>query len=208
MRRPRDLGPRRNERVRAPEVRVIGPDGKQAGVMSSMDARKLAQSYGLDLLEVSPNAKPPVCRILDYGKYMYEQSKRQKESKQNSSAQKLKEIKFRVSIDTHDFETKIRRAEGFAMKGNKLKLTLMFRGREMEHTELGFDTVKRAIEFLSTVAVLDNEPRLSGRMITCTLSPLPAQKRKPRFLHSEDDDDSGDADDSDESDDSGEDSED
>lgn len=160
--------------------------------MSSQDARKLAQSVGLDLLEVSPNARPPVCRILDYGKYMYEQSKKQKETKQSSATQRMKEVKFRVSIDTHDFETKLIRAEKFLMKGAKLKITLMFRGREMEHTELGFNTIQRAIDGLLGVATLDNEPRLAGRQITCTMSPLPLQKRKPRFIHNDDDEDEDD----------------
>ncbi len=163
--------------------------------MSSLDARKLAQTYGLDLLEVSPNARPPVCRILDYGKYMYEQSKKQKETKQSAGAQRMKEVKFRVSIDTHDFETKLIRAEKFLMKGAKLKITLMFRGREMEHTDLGFNTIRRAIDGLLGVATLDNEPRLSGRQITCTMSPLPLQKRKPRFIHSEDEEDDDDEED-------------
>lgn len=166
---------------------MIGPDGAQIGVMPTAKAKELAKKVDLDLVEVSPSARPPVCRILDFGKYMYEQSKKQKDSK--STSNKLKETKFRVSIDKHDYETKLKRAESFAMKGNKLKLTLMFRGREMEHTELGFNTIKRAIEDLSNVATCDNEPRLVGRNITVTLSPLPENKRKRRFTLSDDDDD-------------------
>ena len=110
---------------------------------------------------------------------MYEQSKKQKESK--STSQKLKEVKFRVKIDTHDYMTKIRRAEDFLDKGNKLKLTLMFRGREMEHTDLGFETVKRAIKDLESMATADNDPRLAGRNISVTLSPLPSSRRKKKF---------------------------
>jgi len=149
------------------------------GVMETKKALDLAKSVGLDLVEVAPNSRPPVCRILDFGKYMYEQSKKQKESK--TTSQKLKEVKFRVKIDTHDYLTKIRRAEDFLDKGNKLKLTLMFRGREMEHTELGFETIKRAIKDLETMATADNDPRLAGRNISVTLSPLPSGRRKKKY---------------------------
>lgn len=194
--RGRDFGPRKNERIRVPEVRVVGPDGSQIGVMPTAQAKDMARKVGLDLVEVSPSARPPVCRILDFGKYMYEQSKKQKDSKSASSAHRLKETKFHVSIDKHDYETKLRRAEAFALKGHKLKLTLMFRGREMEHTELGFETIKRAIADLSTVATCDNEPRLAGRNITVTLSPLPANRRKARF-NLEDPDDNEDEDEDD-----------
>lgn len=184
--RPRQpAGPRKNERIRVPEVRVIGHDGKMIGIMETKEAMAIAQSVGLDLVEVSPNAIPPVCRVLDFGKYMYEQSKRQKDSK--AASQKMKEIKFRVSIDTHDYVTKLRRAEAFLLRGNKLKLTLMFRGREMEHTELGFETIQRAIKDLETMASADNEPRLAGRNITMTMSPLPASKRVPKFNSTEED---------------------
>lgn len=139
------------------------------GVMPTKKALELAKEVGLDLVEVAPTAKPPVCRILDFGKYRYELSKKQKESK--ATTQKMKEVKFRVKIDTHDYLTKIRRAEDFLAKGSKLKLTLMFRGREMEHTELGFETIKRATEDLQGVATADSEPRLAGRNVSVTLSP-------------------------------------
>ncbi len=162
---------------------MVGPEGKMIGVMPTRKALDLAREVGLDLVEVAPNARPPVCRVLDYGKYQYEQSKRQKESK--TASQKLKEVKFRVKIDTHDYLTKIRRAEDFLDKGNKLKLTLMFRGREMEHTDLGFETIKRAIADLDEMATADNEPRLAGRNISVTLSPLPANRRKRKYGHPE-----------------------
>ena len=178
-RRSYQSGPRRNERIRVPEIRVVGPEGAMIGVMETKKALELAKSVGLDLVEVSPNSRPPVCRVLDFGKYMYEQSKKQKESK--TTSQKLKEVKFRVKIDTHDYLTKIRRAEDFLDKGNKLKLTLMLRGREMEHTNLGFDTVKRAIADLETMATADNDPRLAGRNISVTLSPLPSSRRKKKY---------------------------
>ncbi len=178
-RRPYQSGPRRNDRIRVPEVRVVGPEGAMIGVMPTKKALELAKEVGLDLVEVAPNSRPPVCRILDYGKYSYEQSKKQKDSK--STSQKLKEVKFRVKIDTHDYLTKIRRAEDFLDKGNKLKLTLMFRGREMEHTDLGFETIKRAIADLDGMATADNDPRLAGRNISVTLSPLAEGRRKRKY---------------------------
>lgn len=171
-------GPRRNDRIRVPEVRVVGSDGKQIGVMNTREALAMAQKVGLDLVELSPNARPPVCRILDYGKYMYELSKKDKDKKSTSSS-KMKEVKFRVRIDQHDFITKLRRAEEFLDKGSKLKMTLSFRGREMQHSELGFDVVKKAIEGLIHIGQADSPPRLVGRNITLTMSPLPTNKKKP-----------------------------
>lgn len=177
-------GPRKNERIRVPEIRVIGPDGKMVGIMKTREALDLAKQAGLDLLEVSPTARPPVCRILDYGKYQYEQSKREKDSKKSQAASKLKEVKFRVRIEEHDYLTKLRRAEEFLSHGSKLKVTLMFRGREMQHQDLGFEVVKRAVEDLSHIGQADNPPRLVGRNITMTMSPLPENKRKPlKYSH-------------------------
>lgn len=196
----RNRGPkglRRNDRIRASEVRVIGPEGTNLGVMSSQKALELAQSVNLDLIEISPGATPPVCRILDFGKYLYEESKKNKDTKQNAT--KLKEIKFRVRIDEHDFETKLRRAESFLDHGHKVKLTLQFRGRENEHRDLGFVRVNKAVEELAGVAIADSEPRLVGRQITVTLSPLPEKKRVLKFNHPdheyEDEDDSEDVED-------------
>lgn len=196
----RNRGPkglRRNDRIRASEVRVIGPEGTNLGVMSSQKALELAQSVNLDLIEISPGATPPVCRILDFGKYLYEESKKNKDTKQNAT--KLKEIKFRVRIDEHDFETKLRRAESFLDHGHKVKLTLQFRGRENEHRDLGFVRVNKAAEELAGVAIADSEPRLVGRQITVTLSPLPEKKRVLKFNHPdheyEDEDDSDDMED-------------
>jgi len=167
---------RRNERIRAREVRLIGPNGHQLGVVSRDEALSLAKQAGLDLVEISASARPPVCRILDFGKYSYEISKKQKENK--STAPKLKEVKFRVRIEQHDYETKLRRGEAFLFKGNKLKLSLMFRGREMEHRDLGFDVIKRAIEDLKHVGVADSPTRMAGRNLNATMSPLPENKRK------------------------------
>lgn len=172
---------RKNERIRAREVRLIGPDGKQVGVVPRDRALKLAKEAGLDLVEVSASARPPVCRILDFGKYRYELSKKQKDKGHSS---KIKEVKFRVRIEQHDYMTKLRRAEEFLFKGNKVKMTLMFRGREMEHTDLGFEVVKRAVKDLEHVGHMDSEPRLAGRNLGTTMSPLPANKRKLVFNES------------------------
>jgi translation initiation factor IF-3 len=180
QRREFSRGPRRNERIRAREVRVIGPTGDQIGVMATEKATQLAREAGYDLVEIAPNATPPFCRILDFGKYMYEQSKKTKDNKSTTS--KIKEVKFRVKIGEHDYITKLRHAEEFLSKGNKVKLTLTFRGREMEHKDLGFDTVNKAINDLNQMGVADAPPRLSGRNINAMLSPLPVNKRKFKFL--------------------------
>lgn len=170
---------RRNLRIKAAQVRVIDPDGKQLGVMSSDQAYKLAQQIGLDLVEVAPNATPPVCRILDFGKYIYEENKKTKSSK--SGATKIKEIELTARIDPHDLMTKLRHAEDFLNEGNKVKMRLKFRGREMAHTHIGFDVVKKALADLSGVGHPDSEPKLAGRNIMVMVSPLPANKRKPKL---------------------------
>lgn len=170
---------RKNERIRVPKVRVIGPDGSQIGILDTQQALELAKQNGLDLVEVSPTAKPPVCRILNFGKFMYEEGKKSKSSK--SVTTKLKETKFRLNIDKHDFDTKIRRGEYFLNKGFKLKLTLMVRGREMEHKDLAFNVVKRAIEDLSHIGVPDGDAKLVGRNISVILSPVAASKRKLKY---------------------------
>lgn len=178
----RNRGPkglRRNDRIRAPEVRVIGPEGTNLGVMPPRKALQLAQKVGLDLIEISPGAKPPVCRILDFGKFLYEESKKQKESKTTTT--KLKEVKLRIGIDSHDFETKLRRAEGFLFNGNKVKLSLQFRGRENEHPELGIERINQARDELSGVASPDGQARHVGRQIILILSPLAENKRVLKF---------------------------
>ena len=181
-----DRGPRKNERIRAREVRLLSPEGKQIGVVTRDEALRLAKEVGLDLVEISGSAIPPVCRILDFGKYMYEQSKRQKENKaKGTPSTKIKEVKFRVRVEEHDYMTKLRRAEEFLFKGSKVKISLMFRGREMEHKHLGLDVLKRAAKDLEHIAVLDAEPRLSGRHASTVVSPLPVAKRKLKFTRHE-----------------------
>ena len=178
----RNRGPkglRRNERINANQVRVIGPEGTNIGIMPPQKALELAKKVGLDLIEISPQARPPVCRILDFGKFLYEESKKQKDNK--PSKNKLKEVKFRVSIDIHDFETKLRRAEQFLFRGDKVKLTLQFRGKENEHRELGFERINLASTELSGVSAPDNPAKLVGRQVAIVLSPLPVQKRQLKY---------------------------
>src|SRR6188508_3242833 len=132
---------RRNMRIKSPQVRVISPEGRQLGIMDTPKAIALALQFNLDLVEVAPNAVPPVCRIMDFGKYVYEEQK--KTSHVKSTASKIKEIEFTARIEPHDFETKLRHAEEFLAHGNKVKLRLKFRGREMAHTDLGFNLIKK-----------------------------------------------------------------
>ena len=148
--------------------------------MKLSDALRHAQSLGLDLVEVAPTANPPVCRIVDYGKFKYEASKHDKEKRNASS--KLKEIKFRVNIDAHDYQTKMRHAEEFLDKGNKVRVQLQFRGREMAHQELGMALMSRIKTDLVTMANVEMEPKLMGKSVTMTLAALPQNKRKRRFL--------------------------
>lgn len=158
---------------------INGVTNEQLGVLRIEDALSRARSLGLDLIEVAPNAQPPVCRILAFGKFRYDLSKQDKEKK--NTAGRVKEVKFRVNIDEHDYLTKIRHAEEFLDKGNKVKVHLQFRGREMAHQELGMEVVQRVRQDLNTMAHVDMEPKLVGRAIGMTLSPLPAAKRKRRF---------------------------
>lgn len=171
---------RRNLRIKVPQIRVISPEGTQLGVMQTDKAFQLAQQFNLDLVEVAPNAVPPVCRIMDFGKYVYEEQKKSSHSK--ATASKIKEIEFTARIEQHDYETKLRHAEEFLDHGNKVKMRLKFRGREMAHTEIGFDVMKRAVADLAGMAHADADPKLIGRNIHVMLTPLPANKRKPKFI--------------------------
>lgn len=177
---------RRNHRIKVPQVRVISPEGKQLGIMDTPKAINLALENGLDLVEFAPNATPPVCRIVDFGKWVYEEQKKHTHAK--STASKIKEIEFTARIETHDFETKLRHAEGFLDHGNKVKLRLKFRGREMAHTELGFAVMKRAVAELVGMGHPDADPKLIGRNIHVMLTPLPVNKRKRKFKAIEGDD--------------------
>ncbi len=163
-----------------PKVRVIdGPSNRQFGVMNTHEAIKLAKQRGLDLVEVSGTARPPVCKIVDYGKYKYDQQKLQKDQPKKTT--RLKEVKFRVGVAEHDYEIKVTRAEGFLMHGNKVRIQLMFRGRQMAHKEIGFELMEQVKEDLVGVAHVDMDPKLAGRHITMMLSPVPEHMRKPKY---------------------------
>ena len=172
---------RRNQRIRVPQIRVISPEGKQLGVLATDKALSLAQQFNLDLVEVAPNASPPVCRIMDFGKYVYEEQKKSSNSK--STASKIKEVELSPRIDDHDLITKLRHAEEFLNEGAKVKLRLKFRGREMAHTEIGFEVMKRAIVELDGMGHADSEPKLNGRQINVMMTPHPANKRKLKYYH-------------------------
>ena len=157
----------------------MGATGEQLGVMRLNDALRRAQTLGLDLVEVSPTAHPPVCKIVDFGKFRYDISKHSKDKKPASS--KLKEIKFRVNIDEHDYLTKVRHAEEFLDRGNKVRVQLQFRGREMAHQELGRHLVEKVRDDLSSMSQVETEPKIAGRNISMTLAPLPVNRRKRKF---------------------------
>jgi translation initiation factor IF-3 len=181
---------------------IVASSGQQLGILKIQDALRAAQTAGLDLVEVAPTANPPVCRIVDFGKFKYEISKQDKEKKQASS--KLKEIKFRVNISEHDYETKLRHGEEFLDRGNKVRVQLQFRGRENEHKELGMKLMHKITEDLTTMANVEQPPKLMGRAVTMTLAPLPAGKRKRKFAKMEflpEDNDDEDDDDNDSEDD-------
>lgn len=168
-----------NDRIRAPKVRVIMADGQQLGVMGSREALAKAQSLGLDLVEIAGQVDPPVCKIIDYGKFKYEQAKLKKQK--SKSATRMKEVKFRVGTGQHDYNIKLGRAEGFLDTNHKCRFVLQFKGRENAHKELGFVVLNRIIEDLKTMAQVDQPPRLNGRAVAMILSPLPAHQRKRKF---------------------------
>ena len=168
-----------NDRIRAPKVRVVNAAGEQLGVMTSRDALIKAKSMGLDLVEIAGQADPPVCKIIDYGKYKYTQAKLKKGKSKTSS--RMKEVKFRVGTGEHDYNIKLGRAETFLEGNHKVRFVLQFRGRENAHKELGFVVMKRIIDDLKTMAAVDQPPRLNGRAVAMILSPLPAHQRKRHF---------------------------
>ena len=160
-----------NDEIRAREIRLIGVDGEQLGVMHPKDALKIAQERDLDLVEIAPNGKPAVCRIMDYGKYKYEQSKRERENKKNQKVITIKEVKLRPNIEDHDFYVKLKSAQRFLSDGNKVKVTIMFRGREMTHPELGSNVLERVIKELGDKIICEKSPKLEGRNMTMVIAP-------------------------------------
>src|SRR4051812_26128221 len=161
-----------NERIRVPEVRVIGPDGDQVGIMKTAEALRFAQDRDLDLVEVAPESKPPVCRILDYSKYKYEQAQRQKAARKHQQQITIREIKFRPKIAQHDYDTKKGHVERFLKARDKVKVTIMFRGREVAHPERGEIILNRLAEELGDLAVVGKRPTREGRNMTMMLGPV------------------------------------
>lgn len=160
-----------NKEIRALKVRVIGADGKQIGVITPFEAIKIAESEGLDLVEISPNAEPPVCKIIDYGKYRYQQTKKEKESKKAQHQIKVKEIKLKPNIDQHDLDIKLKHAKEFIEKGCKVKVTCTFRGREMMFASKGKEVVDYLIENLKEIATVESDPKMLGRSMIAILAP-------------------------------------
>jgi len=162
-----------NERIRVPQVRVIGDDGQQVGVLTTREALTMAQSKGLDLVEVSPTARPPVCRIMDYGKFKYEQNRRARKAKKNQHQMQLKEIKLRPKIEEHDYTFKMEHARQFLEERDKVKVTVTFRGREMAHQDIGHRLIQKFIAMLTDVALVESSPRTEGRTLSAVLMPKP-----------------------------------
>lgn len=159
-----------NEQIRVQNVRLIAPDGEQIGIISTIEALEKAENYGLDLVEVSPNAKPPVCRIMDFGKYKYEQSKKEKISKKKQHIIIVKELRLRPRTDDHDLETKLRHARKFLEQKNKVKITIFFRGREMAYRDFGTKLMEKVIHLLEDVAKVESEPKMEHRRMIMVLT--------------------------------------
>lgn len=167
---PAKDGPRANEEIQAREVRVIGPEGENFGVMRTRDAVFKAVEFGLDLVEISPNAEPPVCKILDLGKFKYEEQKRLNAARKKQKVIEIKEIKLRPGIDDHDYDVKLRAMKKFLEEGDKVKVTLRFRGREMAHQELGMELLNRVKTDLDELAKVESIPRLEGRQMVMVVA--------------------------------------
>jgi translation initiation factor IF-3 len=169
-----------NSRIRVPQVRVIGDDGEQIGIIATSEALAMAQDRGLDLVEVAATSRPPVCRIMDYGKYKYEQAKRDRSARKKQHIMHLKEVKLRPKIEEHDYVTKLDRARRFLNERDKVKFTVLFRGREMAYPERGRNILKRVIEELAEIAAPEHMMRHEGRTVTVTLLPKPAKQAPPK----------------------------
>jgi translation initiation factor IF-3 len=173
-----NTGPRINHRIRVPQVRVVSQDGEMLGVLETSDALRRAREAGLDLVEVNPKAFPPVCKIMDFGKFKYEEKKRQGEAKKRQALIELKEIKIRPKTDDHDIDFKLRHIERFLDEGNKVKITCRFRGREITHPEMAMRQLQLLVERTREIATVEVEPRMEGRTMTLILAP--SNKAKPK----------------------------
>ncbi len=160
-----------NEEIRDKELRIIGSDGAQLGIMSAAQANALAEEQGLDLVKISPNATPPVCKIMDYSKFCYDQKKREKDAKKNQKVVEIKEIRMSPSIDTNDFNTKVKAAQKFLADGNRVKVSVRFRGREMAHTNLGEKLLMDFAQSCAEIAGMEKNPKLEGRFMAMFLTP-------------------------------------
>ncbi|SLN57544.1 Translation initiation factor IF-3 [Aquimixticola soesokkakensis] len=161
-----------NDRIRCPEVRLIGAEGENVGVVTPARALAMAEEAGLDLVEISPNAAPPVCKIMDFGKFKYEQQKRESEARKKQKTIEIKEIKFRPGTDTHDYDVKMRSVFKFLDEGDKVKITLRFRGREMAHQDLGRQLLERVSEDVKDIGKVENMPKMEGRQMVMMIGPL------------------------------------
>ena len=164
-----------NEEIRDSEIRLISATGEQLGIMSAAQAQHIADEQGLDLVKISPQAKPPVCKLMDYGKFRFEQGKREKEARKNQHVVEIKEIRMSPGIDVGDFNTKLKNAQKFLADGNRVKVSVRFRGREMAHTDIGRDLLKKFAELCADVATMDKSAKMEGRLMSMFLSPK-AQK--------------------------------
>jgi len=176
-----------NRQIRAPKVRLIGSAGEQLGILAIKDALDLAREAGLDLVEVASNSEPPVCKIMDYGKYRYGLTKKEKDSKKAQHQVRIKEVKLKPNIDENDFSTKLKQARTFVEKGNKVKITCMFRGRELAYPEHGFKVVQKMSQGLEDIGFVEAEPKLAGRSLICVVAPGTVKtKKKQEKSHAQD----------------------
>ena len=160
-----------NEQIRDKEVRLVGAEGEQIGIVSSQEAQRLAQDAGLDLVKIAPKANPPVCKIMDFGKYKFDVAKREKEARKKQKTINVKEVRFSASIEQHDFDTKLRNAQRFLKSGDKVKVSVMFRGREMMHTERGRELLDEAAKVLEEFGEVEQRPRFEGRSMVIMVVP-------------------------------------
>ena len=162
----RDTGPRANERILAPKIRLIGPDGENIGITTPDEGITLAEEHGLDLVEISPTAVPPVCKVMDFGKFKYSQQKRESEARKKQKTIDIKEVKFRPNTNKHDYDVKLRNVYRFLENGDKVKVTMRFRGREMAHPEIGRELLDRIAVDISSIGRVEDIPKLEGRQIS------------------------------------------
>lgn len=167
-----------NQEIRIPEIRLIGANGEQIGIVSTKEALRIAEDAGMDLVEIAPQATPPVCKVINYGKFVYELQKKEKLQKKKQQVSVLKEIRLHPNTDTHDFDFKARHAANFLEEGNKVKVSVIFKGRELAYTEVGETLLKRFLERLEDVSKVEQEPKFEGRAMHAILAPQKGKKKK------------------------------